>query len=127
MTLVLGIGGVLCLAAFVVVELRGSHPMVPLSMFRSRNFSAANGLTFVVYGALGAAFFLLPIQLQQVAGYTPIEAGAALIPMTFVMLLLSKRAGRLAQRIGPGCRWGRPDRGGLRPASADSPGREPTT
>lgn len=100
-TLVLGVGGVACLGAFLAVEARGSHPMVPLSMFRSRLFAAANAMTFVVYGALGAAFFLLPIQLQQVVGYTPLQAGSALIPMTIVMLLLSKRAGRLAQRIGP--------------------------
>lgn len=100
-TLVLGVGGVLCLGAFLAVEVRGSHPMVPLSMFRSRLFAAANAMTFVVYGALGAALFLLPIQLQQVAGFTPLEAGSALIPMTIVMLLLSKRAGQIGQRIGP--------------------------
>ena len=100
-TLGLGLVGVAGLAAFVLVEKRGSHPMVPLSMFRSRTFSIANGLTFVVYGALGAAFFLLPIQLQQVAGFTPIQTGAALIPMTIVLLLLSKWAGRLSARIGP--------------------------
>ena len=77
------------------------HPLVPLDMFASRTFSIANGLTFLVYGALGAAFFLLPIELQIVAGFSPIASGAALVPMTVVMLLLSKRAGRLAARIGP--------------------------
>jgi EmrB/QacA subfamily drug resistance transporter len=101
LVVVMLLGGVAALAAFVAVEWRGSHPMVPLDMFRSRLFSAANAMTFVVYGALGAALFLLPIQLQQVAGYSPIEAGAALIPMTIVMLLLSKWSGRLAGRIGP--------------------------
>ena len=76
---------------FVVVEARGRHPMLPLDLFRSGLFTAANAMTFVVYGALGAALFLLPIQLQQVAGYSPIQAGSALIPMTIVMLLLSSR------------------------------------
>jgi MFS family permease len=89
------------LAAFVAVELRGPHPMVPQDIFRSRLFTAANLVTLVVYAAFGGALFLLPIQLQQVAGYTPLQAGAALIPMTVLMLLLSVRAGRLAQRIGP--------------------------
>ena len=99
--LALGIVGVVCLAGFVAVEARGSHPMVPLDMFSSRLFSAANAMTFIVYAALAGALFLLPIQLQQVAGYAPIQAGSALIPMTLVMLLISARAGRLAQRIGP--------------------------
>lgn len=99
--LALGLAGVACLIAFVVVEARTDHPLVPLGIFRSRVFSAANAMTFIVYGALGGALFLAPIQLQQVAGYGPIAAGAALIPMTLVMLVLSARAGRLAQRIGP--------------------------
>jgi EmrB/QacA subfamily drug resistance transporter len=100
-TVVLGLLGVAALAAFVPAERRSRDPLVPLDMFRSREFSVANGLTFLVYGALGAAFFLLPIELQVVAGYSPIAAGAALVPMTVVMLLLSKRAGALAARIGP--------------------------
>lgn len=75
--------------------------MVPLGIFSSRLFTAANIVTFVVYAALGGALFLLPIQLQVVVGYSPLEAGTALIPLTIVMLLLSARAGRLAQRIGP--------------------------
>jgi EmrB/QacA subfamily drug resistance transporter len=99
--LLLGLGGLACLAAFLVVERRADHPLLPLDMFRSELFSAANAMTFVVYGALGGALFLLPIQLQQVAGYSPIAAGSALIPMTVMMLLLSKRAGALAARIGP--------------------------
>lgn len=100
-TLALGLGGVLALGAFVVVEARGRHPILPLDLFRSGLFTAANAMTFVVYAALGAALFLLPIQLQQVAGYSPIEAGTSLIPMTLVMLALSSRAGRVSQRIGP--------------------------
>ena len=97
----LGLLGALALAGFVAVEARAGHPMIPLEIFRIRLFSAANAMTFIVYAALAAALFLLPIQLQVVAGYSPIEAGSALIPMTIVMLLLSSWAGRLAQRIGP--------------------------
>jgi EmrB/QacA subfamily drug resistance transporter len=97
----LGVLGVASLAGFLVLEARGSHPMVPLDIFRNRLFSAANAMTFVVYAALAGALFLLPIQLQQVVGYTPLQAGSALIPMTMVMLLLSSSAGRVSQRIGP--------------------------
>jgi len=97
----LGVLGVAALGGFLAVEARGSHPMVPLDIFRNRLFSAANAMTFIVYAALAGALFLLPIQLQQVAGYSPIEAGSALIPMTILLLLLSSWAGRLAQRIGP--------------------------
>ena len=93
--------GVLALAAFCVAEARQSHPMLPLSMFRSRQFSAANAVTFLVYGAFGGIFFLLAVQLQVVAGFSPLGAGVALLPITVVMLLLSARAGQLAQRIGP--------------------------
>ncbi len=96
-----GLGGVAALVAFVVVERRSPHPMLPLDLFRSRQFTAANLVTFVVYGALGGALFLLPIQLQRVLGYSPLASGVALIPVTVLMLLLSARAGRLAQRIGP--------------------------
>jgi EmrB/QacA subfamily drug resistance transporter len=98
--LVLGVG---LLAGFLVVEARSGHAMMPLSLFRSRTFSAANLVTLVVYAALSGALFLIPVQLQRVSGYTPIAAGSALLPVTFVMLLLSARMGRLAQRIGP--RW----------------------
>jgi EmrB/QacA subfamily drug resistance transporter len=93
--------GVLALVAFVLLERGREGALVPLELFASRQFSSANLVTFVVYAALGGALFLLPIQLQQTAGFSPLEAGAALVPMTLVMLLLSARAGRLAQRIGP--------------------------
>jgi EmrB/QacA subfamily drug resistance transporter len=96
-----GMGGALALAAFVVVERISSHPMLPLDVFSSRQFTAANLVTFAVYAALGGSLFLLPIQLQRVAGYSPLASGVALVPITMVMLLLSARAGRLAQRIGP--------------------------
>lgn len=93
--------GLAALVAFVLLERGREGALVPLELFSSRQFSAANAVTFVVYAALGGALFLLPIQLQQTVGFTPLEAGAALVPMTIVMLLLSARAGRLAQRIGP--------------------------
>jgi len=95
------IAGILLLAAFIAVERSRSNPLMPLSLFRIRQFSAANVVTVAVYAALGATIFLLPIQLQVVLGYSPVEAGAALVPLTIVLLLLSSRAGRLAQRIGP--------------------------
>jgi len=93
--------GVVALLVFGVVEARVSSPMLPLGLFRSRQFSAANVVTFVVYAALGGALFLLPLQLQRVAGFEPVAAGTSLLPVTVVMLLLSARAGRLAQRFGP--------------------------
>lgn len=75
--------------------------MLPLEIFRSRQFSAANAVTFVVYAALGGFFFLLVAFLQISLDYTPIEAGAASLPVTGLMLLLSARSGAMAQRIGP--------------------------
>jgi EmrB/QacA subfamily drug resistance transporter len=87
--------------AFLLVEHRRAHPMLPLTLFRSRQFSGANGVTFVVYGALGGALFLLPVELQLVKGYTPLESGVALLPLTLVMLALSARSGALSARIGP--------------------------
>ncbi len=93
--------GVLALAAFVLRELRIEHPMLPFGIFRNRQFSGGNGVTLVIYGAFSGALFLLPIQLQRVLGYSPLESGAAFIPVTLLMLLLSARAGRLADRIGP--------------------------
>ena len=95
------VGGAVMLTAFVWVESRVDHPLMPLGLFRSLQFSAANAVTFAVYAGLGGALFLLPVALQEVAGYTPIEAGVALLPTTLMMLLLSARAGALAARIGP--------------------------
>jgi len=92
--------GLAALAAFIAAERRSPNPMMPLDLFRSRQFSAANAVTFVVYGALGGVFFLLVAFLQVSAGYTPLAAGAASLPVTLLMLLLSARAGALAQRIG---------------------------
>ncbi len=95
------VGGIGCLLAFVFVELRSPGPLLPMSMFRSAQFSATNLVTFTVYGALSAMLFLLPLQLQQVSGYSPIEAGTALLPVTILMLLFSSGSGALAARIGP--------------------------
>ncbi|HEY5025270.1 MAG TPA: DHA2 family efflux MFS transporter permease subunit [Acidimicrobiales bacterium] len=87
--------------AFVVAEARQRYPMLPLAIFGSRQFSATNAVTFVVYGALGGALFLLPVQLQEVSHYSPLEAGSALLPLTAVMLAFSARSGALAVRLGP--------------------------
>ena len=99
--LAVGAVGVLALVAFLVVEARQDEPMLPLALFRSGQFSGANATTFAVYAGLGAAFFLVVLQLQLVLDYSALEAGAALLPVTALMLVLSPRAGALAQRIGP--------------------------
>ncbi len=98
-----GIGafGVVALVGFIVIELRSQHPMVPLGVFRSRQFSGANLVTFGVYGGLGATTFLVVVYLQTRLGYSPIAAGASLLPLTAMMMLFSARMGALAQRIGP--------------------------
>jgi EmrB/QacA subfamily drug resistance transporter len=93
--------GIVALVAFLLHERRAPAPMLPLGLFRSRFFSATNLVTFVLYGALGGVLFLLPVHLQTVAGYSPVAAGSALLPITILMLLLSARSGRLASRIGP--------------------------
>ncbi len=95
------IAGAALLAVFVLWERRARNPVLPLSLFSSTQFTSANIVTFIVYGALGGALFLLPIQLQQVSGYTALEAGISLLPVTVIMLLLSARSGALAARIGP--------------------------
>jgi EmrB/QacA subfamily drug resistance transporter len=93
--------GVALLVGFCVIESRSSHAMLPLTIFRSRQFSGANAVTFVVYGALGGALFLIPVVLQEVCGYSALEAGVALLPITVIMLALSARSAALAARIGP--------------------------
>ena len=96
-----GAVGLASLAGFVAVERRGRHPMLPLDIFRSRQFVAANLVTFVVYASIGITFFLLVVHLQQVLGYSPLRSGVATLPVTGLMLVLSARAGLLADRIGP--------------------------
>jgi EmrB/QacA subfamily drug resistance transporter len=87
--------------AFLWLEHAERHPMLPLGVFRSLQFTGANAVTFIVYGALGGALFLLPIELQLVSHYSPLESGVSLLPVTLVMLAFSARSGQLAARIGP--------------------------
>lgn len=93
--------GLAAIALFILRERSAKEPMLPLELFRSRTFSAANMLTFVVYGAFGGALFLLTVLLQTGLGYSPLVAGLATLPITFVMLFFSARSGAIAQRIGP--------------------------
>jgi EmrB/QacA subfamily drug resistance transporter len=93
--------GAFSFVAFVVNERRSRHPMLPPTIFASSQFRAANLVTATVYAALGGVFFLLVVQLQNVLGYSAIEAGAATFPITILMLALSARSGALAARIGP--------------------------
>ncbi|MFQ6325444.1 MFS transporter [Nocardia sp. CWNU-33] len=116
------VAGLLLLALFVVIEVRSDHPLVPPSLFTGsmtreasaaqavasgpfpsggRVFTAANLVTLAVYAALGGVFFLLVMQLQLVAGYSPLMSGVATVPVTLIMLVLSAPAGRWAQVHGP--------------------------
>ena len=96
-----GLAGLLALVAFVLLERRSDHPLVPPGLFASRQFTVTNIVTFVIYAAFGAVFFLLVLHLQVVADFSPLAAGTALLPITLLMLVLSSRAGALAARIGP--------------------------
>ena len=93
--------GVALLVCFVVHESRSRDPMLPLSLFRRRNFSAGNIETFSMYAGLAILFFFLTIFLQQIGGYTPLQSGLATLPATLVMFAFSKRFGALADRYGP--------------------------
>jgi len=95
--------GIALLAAFLVWERIVRDPMLPLGLFTRRNFAVGNAQTFAMYGGLGITFFFLVLFLQQVAGYDALQAGLATLPTTIIMFLLSKRAGKLADRYGP--RW----------------------
>ncbi len=94
------LAGLGALAAFVIVERRSSHPMLPLRLFHNRTFSGTNATTLAVYGGLGAALFMVVFELQVALGYKALAAGASLAPITVLMILLSSRSGALAQRIG---------------------------
>ncbi|MFE2136289.1 MFS transporter [Streptomyces sp. NPDC059466] len=93
--------GVAAGVGFVHVERSRPDPMMPPDIFASRQFTAVNLVTLCVYAAFGGFFFLTALQLQVVAGYSPLQAGTALLPTTALMLLFSARSGELAQRIGP--------------------------
>lgn len=93
--------GLLALAVFVLMQVRGRHPLVPPALFANRTFVLANGLTLLVYAALGGVMMLLVLQLQVSLHYPPTAAGLAGLPITLLMLAFSTRSGRLAQRLGP--------------------------
>jgi EmrB/QacA subfamily drug resistance transporter len=95
--------GVILFAAFLIFESRTSDPMLRLDLFKSRNFAVGNIETLALYGGLSALFFFLTLYLQQVAGYSPLKSGLALLPESLVMFALSSRFGALADRFGP--RW----------------------
>ena len=87
--------------AFVAVERRSSHPMLPLELFRSRQFASASVLALVTYAALGGVIFLFVAFLQISLGYTALQAGAATLPVTVLLLIGSRPSGAITQRIGP--------------------------
>jgi EmrB/QacA subfamily drug resistance transporter len=101
LTVVSAVAGCVALVALIPVESRQSQPMVPLDVFRSRQFVGVNLTTLAVYAALSGAFFLLAVQLQQSLRYSALEAGAALLPVTVIMMLLSPRMGAVSERVGP--------------------------
>ena len=98
MPLLAGIGAFI---AFLSYERRTQDPMLPVGIFRSRNFAIGNVVTFVVYAGLGAATFFIALFLQQVAGYSAFEAGMALLPITLILVTQARRFGALSARIGP--------------------------
>jgi EmrB/QacA subfamily drug resistance transporter len=95
------IAGVALLAAFVAYERRASQPMLPMSLFGSRNFAIGNLETLSMYAGLSILFFFLTLFLQQIGGYTPLQSGLATLPTTVVLFVLSRRFGALADRYGP--------------------------
>jgi EmrB/QacA subfamily drug resistance transporter len=94
-------GGALLFGAFLARERLARDPMLPLAIFRRANFAAANIETFAVYAALAVFFFFLVLFLQQVAGYSPLRSGLAMLPATVVMFCLARYVGRLSARFGP--------------------------
>lgn len=98
--LIAGLGGALLLVAFIGLERRIDQPLLPIELFRSRQFTGTNLTTILVYGALGGLFFFLILELQNALGYSALKAGAALLPVNALMLTLSPWAGRLSGRIG---------------------------
>jgi EmrB/QacA subfamily drug resistance transporter len=95
------VAGAVLLTAFVLWERHTSDPMLPLGLFRRRNFTIANVETLLVYAGLSSLFFFLTIFLQQVAGWSPLESGLAGLPVTVLLFVLSRFTGRLSARFGP--------------------------
>lgn len=95
------IGGVVCIVLFVLHEARAKNPMVPLGLFRSKDFAGANLLTLLLYAALGGMMFFFALNLVQVQGYSATAAGAALLPFIVIMFTLSRWSGGLFDRFGP--------------------------
>jgi EmrB/QacA subfamily drug resistance transporter len=101
LALVTLLGGVILLAVFFLVEARSANPMLPLDLFRSRNFAGANLLTVFLYTALAGAMFFFPLNLIQIHGYSATAAGAAWVPFILIIFILSPRSGSLVKRYGP--------------------------
>lgn len=93
--------GIALFIGFLVYEKKAAHPMLPLSLFKNHNFSVGNVATLSVYAGLSASTFILVVFLQQVAGYTALQAGLAGLPITLIMFVLSPRMGALAGKYGP--------------------------
>ncbi len=99
----LAVWGVVALALFVVVEMRSAHPMMPLSIFRSRTFVGTNVMCVFLYGALSGTFFFFPLNLIQIQGYNPALAGLANLPFSIVLAILSPRWGAWPTVLGRAC------------------------
>ena len=91
----------ICLTAFVIVEMRIKHPLVPVSLFKHKIFSGVTLMTFILYFAMSGVFFFLTLNLQQIQEFTATQAGAAFMPIIILLFLISRAAGSFADRVGP--------------------------